>query len=226
MSIKNLNAKTPIGEKIIEWDTSKIIESEIEYYKKEDEETRKEIATLYIIARKQVSELVDLHIQKGYQALKNGVKLNELFLNKDGSINEPLIRKCFRKSELKRLIDIANKRINDNLFNKVSECHFTFEEEYSSLTEYLTEVMESLPNYNGTWCATVINFGWRSLNGQKIFKAEDGQGLLQEILPKTDCTYTIFKTEDGKGLAIQNFHHDSPTGNEWYYIFPSQDEEE
>ncbi len=56
--------------------------------------------------------------------------------------------------------------------------------------------------------------GWR-----KVLKASNGAGFLREILPKTHCHFYIFNY--GKGLAIQNFHHDSPVGKEWYYVVPS-----
>jgi len=71
--------------------------------------------------------------------------------------------------------------------------------------------------YKNKWVVSVKGFGWRNLDGLKAFTAENGQELLKEVLPKTDCTFIIFK--DGKnGIKIQNFHHDSPIGNEWYYI--------
>jgi len=73
-------------------------------------------------------------------------------------------------------------------------------------------------NKEGYWKATVNNFGWRNLDGLKYFVADNATDFLQEILPKTDCTFKIFNY--GKGLAIQNYHHDSPMGNEWYYIRP------
>lgn len=73
-------------------------------------------------------------------------------------------------------------------------------------------------NSDGYWFAEVSNFGWRNLNGSKHFAADNGETFLQKILPKTDCHFKIFNF--GNGLAIQNFHHDSPVGNEWYYVVP------
>lgn len=90
--------------------------------------------------------------------------------------------------------------------------------EWDSLKDYLTEKIEE-KNPDGYWNASVKNFGWRSLHGGKYFVAHDGEKLLQAILPDTDCTFYIY--DFGKdGLAINNFHHDSPTGKEWYYITP------
>lgn len=89
---------------------------------------------------------------------------------------------------------------------------FRFEWEY--VESIITEAMKG----NKFWKAKVENFGWRSLDGVKIFKAEAGGDLLHEILPNTECTFYVYKFRNG--LKIQNYHHDSPMGNEWYYILP------
>lgn len=105
---------------------------------------------------------------------------------------------------------------------EVLEDSDVFERAYEDLTEYLTEVMQDMTKrnyYKDRWKATVNNFGWLKQNGFKTFKAENGKELLEAILPETDCTFKIFK--DGRnGIKIQNYHHDSPMGNEWYYIKP------
>ena len=92
-----------------------------------------------------------------------------------------------------------------------------FQDEWEYLIEYLTEIIQK-KNSDGYWKVEVENFGWRNLNGHKYLNAISGQELLSKILPKTDCTFYIFNF--GKGLAIQNYHHDSPIGNEWYYLKP------
>ena len=87
-----------------------------------------------------------------------------------------------------------------------------------------TDFCENLKTYlekkspDGFWHAEVKNFGWDSRCGQKEFKAEDGEEFLQKILPNCECKFNIHNY--GRGLAIQNYHHDSPTGNEWYYLTP------
>jgi hypothetical protein len=75
-------------------------------------------------------------------------------------------------------------------------------------------------NKGGKWHCQVENFGWQSLNGYKDFQATRGQALLSAILPQTDCHFRIFVEGKGFGryLKIQNFHHDSPTGKEWYTV--------
>lgn len=88
--------------------------------------------------------------------------------------------------------------------------------EWNSFTEYLEEILQK-KNPSMNWKAEVQKFGWRNQDGEKIFHAENAVEFLREILPDTDCTFHIY--EYGCGLAIQNYHHDSPTG-EWYYIVP------
>jgi len=89
--------------------------------------------------------------------------------------------------------------------------------EWEDFISLLSETVQR-KNPGGYWKAAVKNFGWRNLNGFKYCFADSGEKLIREILPECDCTFRIFN--HGKGLAIQNFHHDSPTGNEWYYLVP------
>ena len=67
----------------------------------------------------------------------------------------------------------------------------------------------------GFFYVEVKNFGWRSIDGFKYCKANSMTELLSSILPDTECTFNVHHW--GRGLAIQNYHHDSNTGNEWYY---------
>lgn len=107
----------------------------------------------------------------------------------------------------------------DQLFSEVCGDSDFYDMEYDSMVEYLTEYMHDL-NPDGYWKAEVSNFGWRSLNGHKHFKAETGSELLRAVLPDCDCTYKVFRVRARKWLAIQNSHHDSPCGREWYVIKP------
>lgn len=91
------------------------------------------------------------------------------------------------------------------------------EAEWDYYTEYLSEILHK-KNPDGYWQAIVNGFGWRNLDGHKVLHAENGVDFLRAILPNTQCTFKIYNY--GKGIAIQNWHHDSPTGNEWYYITP------
>ena len=91
--------------------------------------------------------------------------------------------------------------------------------EWESLCDTLTELMGKI-NKGGQWHCTVENFGWRGLPGWKNLKATTGQALLSGILPKTDCCFKVHVMGKGFGryFMIQNFHHDSPMGNEWYKV--------
>ncbi len=91
---------------------------------------------------------------------------------------------------------------------------FTFEWDY--LLENLSEKLDEI-NPEGYWYCEVKNFGWRNLNGWNNFNSNNGQEFLRQILPDTDCTFRIYIDEDNT-IRIQNFHHDSPTGNEWYTL--------
>lgn len=93
---------------------------------------------------------------------------------------------------------------------------------WDDLVHQLTVIMTRIREFD-EWIVEVSNFGWRNQNGQKQFQAVDGATLLREILPKTDCTFKIF--DRGDHIQIQNSHHDSPMGNEWYTIRPWEDED-
>lgn len=100
-------------------------------------------------------------------------------------------------------------------FEDISDDSF----EWECFCDTLTEMMQKI-NPKGQWHCTVQNFGWRSLNGFKNLVATRGDQMLSGILPRTECRFRIFV--EGKGFGryfkIQNFHHDSPTGNEWYEV--------
>jgi hypothetical protein len=96
-----------------------------------------------------------------------------------------------------------------------AESHF----EWDYLVDSLTELMQKI-NKGGKWFATVENFGWQAKSGYLTFEATKGDRLLSRILPNTENHFKIFV--EGKGFGrhfrIQNFHHDSPVGNEWYTV--------
>jgi len=51
------------------------------------------------------------------------------------------------------------------------------------------------------------------------FAADNGQDFLRAILPDCSCAFYVYR--NGEGFAINNYHHDSPVGKEWYYILPA-----
>ena len=81
----------------------------------------------------------------------------------------------------------------------------------------LTRIMSS-KNIIGLWGAMVSKFGWQKRDGRLKFEAVTGQELISKLLPNTECRFKVYNY--GPGLAIQNWHHDQPTGSEWYYIKP------
>jgi hypothetical protein len=96
--------------------------------------------------------------------------------------------------------------------------------EWEDLTYELTQYMKKV-NPSGLWTASVKNFGWRGSDGQRDeFRADDGETLLFEILPQTECSFKIYAYGED-GIAINNAHHDSPVWKEWYYVVPSKGED-
>lgn len=83
--------------------------------------------------------------------------------------------------------------------------------------DFLCELDEFLEKFNpkAFWYCRVENFGWLKQSGKKYFFAENGKDFLNKILPRTECNFKIYKSKNE--LQIQNYHHDSPHGNEWYY---------
>jgi hypothetical protein len=112
---------------------------------------------------------------------------------------------------------------DDELANRVSEDSDLFQMEWNDMTDSITELMKTVGKRaysDDLWVADVENFGWRSLSGTTgVFKAATGRELLIKVLPDTECTFKVFKV--GKEIRLQNWHHDSPIGNEWYTIRPA-----
>lgn len=101
-------------------------------------------------------------------------------------------------------------------FQQACEDSDLYAREWDDMCSSLTELMQRIsPDYD-YWAVRVTNFGWRKLDGYKEFRAEDGKKLLQEILPKTDCTFEIY--DQGDSIRLANRHHDSPCGGESYTI--------
>jgi hypothetical protein len=119
---------------------------------------------------------------------------------------------------------IADGRIQEDEAKTEDECFDLISEDPDFLRwhwEDMCEVMSERLGDTTDWFAIVENFGWRALNGHKFFSIpeRDFSKMLGEVLPKCDCTFKIFK-EGKKGIRIQNWHHDSCTGQEMYYIYP------
>ena len=94
---------------------------------------------------------------------------------------------------------------------------FTFE--WEGLIDALTAVIAEM-NPAGDWRAWVHDFGWRRLCGESFFFARDGQTFLRELLPRTACLFNLYVDPSPPAIRLQNFHHDSPYGDEWYRVMP------
>jgi hypothetical protein len=97
-----------------------------------------------------------------------------------------------------------------------------YEWAFEGVTDAITDWMKD----QGTdrWVGGVTGFGWRKQEGGSEFRAKDGKELLSKVLPKTDNRFEVYLEPDQ--IRIENWHHDAPTGGEWYTIKPAPAEEE
>lgn len=89
--------------------------------------------------------------------------------------------------------------------------------EWESMADTFSEWMEELNPKGNTWCVSGQNLGWQRRSGYKEILYSDGstgRDLLRNILPRTECTFTI--NYDGESFEISNSHHD---GSETYHIY-------
>jgi len=100
------------------------------------------------------------------------------------------------------------------------------------VSELMTEIEKEMDKrgvgYSG-WNVRVENFGWRKQSGKATVRADNAEELLRAVLPKCDCTFNVFRCESeesGVWMKIQNSHHDSPCGAEWYTIWLNKDRDE
>jgi hypothetical protein len=114
------------------------------------------------------------------------------------------------------LVETGEAADEDDGFTRACADSDLYTFEWEDLTGCLTEALNEI-NPDGYWHAEVANFGWRNQIGYSDFKATDGRTFLSNILPDTDCTFNVFFDAD-QTVRLQNYHHDAPTGNEWYTI--------
>jgi hypothetical protein len=97
--------------------------------------------------------------------------------------------------------------------NTGSDCECEYDEDTIQLGIILRK-----KSPKGYWYVRVENFGWNKRSGFAYVEQLTGKGWLRKVLPDTECRFTIY--DYGKGLMVQNFHHDSCTGEEKYYCVP------
>jgi len=93
------------------------------------------------------------------------------------------------------------------------------QENWDDTMQQLTHLLIDISirnSYHHFWNVQASGMGWRSTSGEAQVRASTGAELLQKILPHTDCHFRIFRQHNT--LRLQNYHHDSPVGNEWYTI--------
>ena len=121
------------------------------------------------------------------------------------------------KSQAEYIVEEDPSITEDQAFQNASEDYDIFTWAWDELIDDLDQKMAEYNPDGKRWDVRVENFGWRNLSGRKVFDCDNAKQFLREVLPDTDNTFNIFMFDDEKRMEIQNFHHDSPTG-EWYYI--------
>ena len=89
--------------------------------------------------------------------------------------------------------------------------------EWDYLLGQLNEIIKET-NPDGYWYCKVSNFGWLKKSGYAYLKFDNGKDMIRRVLPQCECSFNVYR--EGKTLKIQNYHHDSPTGNDWYELMP------
>lgn len=98
----------------------------------------------------------------------------------------------------------------------------TYQFEWEWLCDEISEFMKAV-NPDSSWHARVTGFGWRNLDGEAHFHAENGGKLLSSVLPRTECVFKVWLNKDKKTITIDNAHHDKPAGGEIYRITPREE---
>lgn len=124
--------------------------------------------------------------------------------------------------ELKTIANNKKPYLEWDVFNEHDEGWA--ESAWEFLLDNLQELLEAInPGKTKKWIGVVENFGWMKQSGRSEFTADDAEEFLNKILPRTENTYKIFVETRPEGtyyIKIQNWHHDSPAGDEFYSIFP------
>ena len=95
-------------------------------------------------------------------------------------------------------------------------CWLDFEREYYN--EHLTEILKEKGKEDCAWGISVKGFGWSNSSGKDCAIIEDADDFWKKVLPDCQCTWKMYATDEG--LKVRNWHHDSPMGNEYYYLTP------
>jgi hypothetical protein len=99
---------------------------------------------------------------------------------------------------------------DDDAYEQAASDSDIFEHEWDFLLECLGDKMAEI-NEGESWYCEGHGLGWQKRSGHMSFSASDGRGLLENILPRTECTFRIYVKGEGdeQYFKIVNSHHDA-----------------
>lgn len=96
----------------------------------------------------------------------------------------------------------------------------SYDRRYKDIAKKLGQYVDER-NPEHWWEARVESSGRKKKKGtMDKFKAENGQELLDFLLPTTENSFSIFLFKK-TGVAINNKNQFNDDGDEWYYILPA-----
>jgi len=104
-------------------------------------------------------------------------------------------------------------------FDQACECAETLHDAWEQFCADFTEMLVALNPSTEQWVVLIAGAGWRNQEGRRTVDASEGEQLLRETLPDTECSFNIWRRVDH--IEINNAHHDKPTGGEMYYVYPA-----
>jgi len=110
-------------------------------------------------------------------------------------------------------------KFKDESIKKIYKTDDSWNIFYKDELDLLTSEIEKRNRF-GNWHIEGENIGWRNRKGSKDVVAKTGGELIDSIAPNSDFSFEV-RDFGGKGLYIKLFHHDSPTGED-YYITPNK----
>lgn len=100
---------------------------------------------------------------------------------------------------------------------------FIYDDAWRDLLDDLTNLLRQI-SPEGCFHAEGRNLGWRRLSAKGTFHARNGEDFLRQLLPNTDCTFSIVRQADT--LRIINSHHDAPTDELYVVTAATPDQQE
>lgn len=131
------------------------------------------------------------------------------------------LREKHNLSEEELFEKIKADEFEEEIIDYIFQDSGLFEMHVEGFKESINEILkEKGAESDYIWDINASNLGWRNRSGSAVKEIEDWEGL-QEILPDTDMTIRVYDESDGFRMIV--YHHDSPTG-EIYYFFPAESE--